>query len=245
MRSAHSFSQAALAGPLQTPIPSNPQPPQPPQPQQAANLLLGEHGAVKIADFGVARIIEGAGVMTAETGTYRCAAHGCGCGRAVSGQLFVFPFVYAPRCAALARSPCARPSPFFLLPFFDIPLKPSPPKPHPPPRDSWMAPEVIEHKPYDAKADVRLGAVIAAGAGWDGGVGWGGVGVLLSRSYECPARPPLPNLTTPPPKKKTQTHPRQVFSFAVVLWELLTCRVPYSDMTPLQAAVRACVRFRD
>jgi hypothetical protein len=28
-----------------------------------------------------------------------------------------------------------------------------------------------------------------------------------------------------------------VFSFAVVLWELLTCKVPYSDMTPLQAAV--------
>ena len=44
-----------------------------------------------------------------------------------------------------------------------------------------MAPEVIEHKPYDEKADI--------------------------------------------------------FSFAVVLWELLTCKVPYSNMTPLQAAV--------
>jgi len=41
-----------------------------------------------------------------------------------------------------------------------------------------MAPEVIEHRPYDEKADV--------------------------------------------------------FSFAIVLWELLTCRVPYSEMTPLQ-----------
>ena len=28
-----------------------------------------------------------------------------------------------------------------------------------------------------------------------------------------------------------------VFSFAIVLWELLTCRVPYSELTPLQAAV--------
>ncbi len=45
----------------------------------------------------------------------------------------------------------------------------------------WMAPEVIEHSPYNHQADV--------------------------------------------------------FSFAIVLWELLTGRVPYADMTPLQAAV--------
>jgi serine/threonine protein kinase len=45
----------------------------------------------------------------------------------------------------------------------------------------WMAPEVIEHKPYDRKADV--------------------------------------------------------FSFAIVLWELLTGKIPYENLTPLQAAV--------
>ncbi|XP_028783303.1 serine/threonine-protein kinase STY8-like [Neltuma alba] len=45
----------------------------------------------------------------------------------------------------------------------------------------WMAPEVIEHKPYDQKADV--------------------------------------------------------FSFGITLWELLTGELPYSYLTPLQAAV--------
>lgn len=45
----------------------------------------------------------------------------------------------------------------------------------------WMAPEVIEHRPYDHRADV--------------------------------------------------------FSFGITLWELLTGKLPYSDLTPLQAAV--------
>lgn len=45
----------------------------------------------------------------------------------------------------------------------------------------WMAPEVIEHRPYDHKADV--------------------------------------------------------FSFGILLWELLTGKVPYENLTPLQAAV--------
>lgn len=45
----------------------------------------------------------------------------------------------------------------------------------------WMAPEVIEHRPYDHKADV--------------------------------------------------------FSFGIVMWELLTGKLPYADLTPLQAAV--------
>ncbi|XP_008811868.1 serine/threonine-protein kinase STY46-like isoform X2 [Phoenix dactylifera] len=83
---------------------------------KAANLLMDEKEAVKVADFGVARVKSQSGVMTAETGTYR-----------------------------------------------------------------WMAPEVIEHKPYDHKADV--------------------------------------------------------FSFGILLWELLTGKLPYEYLTPLQAAV--------
>uniref|UniRef100_A0A6N2LTC1 Protein kinase domain-containing protein n=1 Tax=Salix viminalis TaxID=40686 RepID=A0A6N2LTC1_SALVM len=83
---------------------------------KSANLLMDENGVAKVADFGVARVQDQSGVMTAETGTYR-----------------------------------------------------------------WMAPEVIEHKPYNHKADV--------------------------------------------------------FSFGIVLWELLTGKLPYEHLFSLQAAV--------
>ncbi|KAI3706086.1 hypothetical protein L1987_76341 [Smallanthus sonchifolius] len=94
---------------------------------KSANLLMDENGVsklsllclviiVKISDFGVARVQNKSGIMTAETGTYR-----------------------------------------------------------------WMAPEVIEHRPYSQKADV--------------------------------------------------------FSFGIVVWELLTKKLPYANLNPLQAAI--------
>lgn len=52
----------------------------------------------------------------------------------------------------------------------------------------WMAPEIINHNPYDHKADV--------------------------------------------------------FSFAIVLWELITLKIPYDNMTPLQAALGVRQGFR-
>ncbi len=45
------------------------------------------------------------------------------------------------------------------------------------------------------------------------------------------------NLHTQVIEHKPYDEKADVFSYAVVLWELLTCKVPYSDMTPLQAAV--------
>nr|WIL59851.1 nodulation protein [Melilotus officinalis] len=85
---------------------------------KSANLLIliDKTGVVKVADFGVARVRNHFGIMTAETGTYQ-----------------------------------------------------------------WMAPEVIKHKPYDHKADI--------------------------------------------------------FSFAIVLRELLTGKLPYEHLSPLQTAV--------
>ncbi|KAL9680948.1 hypothetical protein QQ045_012729 [Rhodiola kirilowii] len=83
---------------------------------KSANLLMDEYNVVKVSDFGVARLLNTSGIMTAETGTYR-----------------------------------------------------------------WMAPEVIEHKPYNEKADV--------------------------------------------------------FSFGIVLWEIVTGQLPYENLTPLQAAI--------
>eukprot|EP00210_Caulerpa_lentillifera_P008547 g8153.t1 len=83
---------------------------------KTANLLMDNTGTVKVADFGVARILDTQCNTTGETGTYR-----------------------------------------------------------------WMAPEVIEHKSYDHKVDV--------------------------------------------------------YSFGIVLWELLTGEIPFNGMTPLQAAV--------
>ncbi|TVU26767.1 hypothetical protein EJB05_29328 [Eragrostis curvula] len=83
---------------------------------KSANLLIDKDYVVKVADFGLARLQDQGGAMTAETGTYR-----------------------------------------------------------------WMAPEVLTHQPYDNKADV--------------------------------------------------------YSFGLVLWELMTSKIPYTDMNPVQAAM--------
>ncbi|EEC72363.1 hypothetical protein OsI_05620 [Oryza sativa Indica Group] len=65
---------------------------------------------------------------------------------------------------------------------------PPPSSPPPPPSSPQPAAEVIEHKPYDHKADV--------------------------------------------------------FSFGIVLWELLTGKIPYEYLTPLQAAIGVVQKFK-
>lgn len=157
---------------------------------KAANLLMDETGTVKIADFGVARVMDTVGVMTAETGTYRCV---------VIVQLVVFwsklqvisrrqrsaAHLLGPNevaAAAEASGSCMRSlrgqSPW-RIPHAHISFARPPLLSGRCRLRRWMAPEVIEHKPYGEKADV--------------------------------------------------------FSFGILMWELLTGRVPYEDMTPLQA----------
>ncbi|KAJ6336725.1 hypothetical protein OIU76_006576 [Salix suchowensis] len=101
---------------------------------KSANLLMDENGVVKVADFGVARVQDQTGVMTAETGTYRWMA----------------------------------PEFFHHISLTYVPLV-------------FDAYKVIDHELYDHKADV--------------------------------------------------------FSFGIVLWELLTGELPYEHLSPLQAAV--------
>jgi hypothetical protein len=103
-----------------------------------------------------------------------------------------------------------------------------------------MAPEVIEHRPYDEKADVFSFAVVlwelltckVLGRGGRGAVnvgGSGGWGCCCSQSLAAGAAAsskrragakPHSNSSSPP-------HPPQP----------PTPQIPYSDMTPLQAAV--------
>ncbi|KAA3488984.1 putative serine/threonine-protein kinase isoform X1 [Gossypium australe] len=118
---------------------------------KAANLLMDENGVVKIADFGVARVQAQPGVMTAETGTYRWMAPEVG--------------ILVESARVMLHLPELELS-FIQLSDILSALGP------------W---KVIEHKPYDHKADV--------------------------------------------------------FSFGVVLWEMLTGKLPYENLTPLQAAV--------
>ena len=40
-------------------------------------------------------------------------------------------------------------------------------------------------------------------------------------------------------------HKSDVYSFAIVLWELCTRRLPFEDLTPLQAAFAVCEKVRN
>jgi serine/threonine protein kinase len=59
---------------------------------KAANLLMNEHDDCKVADFGVARVVDSAAVMTAETGTYRWMAPEVVSHQRYDGKCDVFSF---------------------------------------------------------------------------------------------------------------------------------------------------------
>lgn len=60
---------------------------------KSANLLLSEHGDVKVADFGLSRMVDGVtATMTAETGTYRWMAPEVVLHEPYDGKCDVFSF---------------------------------------------------------------------------------------------------------------------------------------------------------
>ncbi len=99
-------------------------------------MLLDETGAVKIADFGVARVMDHTGIMTAETGTYRWVGWGGEGSVGVHRQAIDAQGAVGSRLAWFLPmpTPCDRLCRLAL--------------------HRWMAPEVIEHNPYKEKADV-------------------------------------------------------------------------------------------
>nr|POE65851.1 serine/threonine-protein kinase sty46 [Quercus suber] len=244
---------------------------------KAANLLMDENEVVKVADFGVARVKTQSGVMTAETGTYRwMAPEASGCNTRLCSQ----------------NKPCGSVGRKIVFEFLNILSKTFQESDHfviclP---ESFFALKVIEHKPYDHKADVFSFAIVL----------WELLTGKLPYEYLTPLqaavgvvqkglRPIIPKHTHPKlaellekcwqqdpalrpdfseiieilfafsyyewesdhfviclPESffalkviehKPYDHKADVFSFAIVLWELLTGKLPYEYLTPLQAAV--------
>ena len=188
---------------------------------KAANLLMDETGTVKIADFGVARVMNASGVMTAETGTYRwgCVISLC----RGYWQWTASPQKLPPGHAGpLWSGNCCGP---ILHQHGDV-------QQYPPQTHSCGRGQKCRCDRGSANVKLTVDAV------WPPAVRAGAVD-FAKVSHQCLPCAPRRWMAPEGIEHSPYMERADVFSFAITLWELLTGRVPYDELTPLQARAHA------